>query len=71
VQRHASRSIQVQRVERVFAYLYEVDVVLIDVKPQGQLGQGYVSKSVLGTAEWSSSAWLDAAAGPKRTACFT
>jgi hypothetical protein len=40
VQRHASQSLQVQRVERVFAYLYEVDVVLIDVKPQGQLGQG-------------------------------
>ncbi len=25
--------------ERVFAYLHEVDVVLIDVKPHGQLGQ--------------------------------
>jgi pentose-5-phosphate-3-epimerase len=51
-----------QRVEHVFAYLHEVDVVLIDAKPRGWQGQMRVSKSVLGVAMSRSSAWLDTAA---------
>jgi len=56
---------------RLYLSLYEVDVVLVGVKPQGQLGQVWVSKSVLGAAVSRSSAWLDAATEPKRKANFT
>jgi len=71
VQRQTSQRLQDQRVERVFASLYEVDVVLVGVKPQGQLGQVWVSKTVLGVAVSRSSSSLDAATEPKRRANFT